>query len=290
MVKIQFNTIKVLIIGNGFDLNQDFDTSYTNYINSQYFSNILNKNNNPFAKHLHQKNQLKNWIDIENELKLFSKTYGGRLDGVKFKQYFNEISDSLVQYLKSIDFKNIKKDKYSYKFIKDIVLNSDNSLNTPSYLILDFNYTPTLEYILRDLKVSENSIEQRLIKIHGSISDNSIIFGTEDSSDVINEHTFLLKTSSIFSKGIDFTTQLNAAQEIHFFGHSLGDTDHFYFKDFFKRHINPAGIRPKKLIHHYYDSKGYDDFQISIRKLTDNNLGKFKQIVDFIAIDVNAEK
>ncbi|ALU75278.1 hypothetical protein F7642_10905 [Tenacibaculum finnmarkense genomovar ulcerans] len=58
----------VIIIGNGFDLSIGLKTSYSDFIKSIEFQELL-KNENLLAKHLNGIHTLQNWIDIENELK-----------------------------------------------------------------------------------------------------------------------------------------------------------------------------------------------------------------------------
>ena len=61
-----------LIIGNGFDLSLGLSTSYMDFVNSDEFQILLNMQNQ-LAIYLKVNAELQNWIDIENELKLYSK-------------------------------------------------------------------------------------------------------------------------------------------------------------------------------------------------------------------------
>ena len=61
----------VAIIGNGFDLNLGLKTSYSDFVNSKDFKSLLNKGNY-LVDYLDGKHNLQKWIDVENELKLYS--------------------------------------------------------------------------------------------------------------------------------------------------------------------------------------------------------------------------
>ena len=60
-----------LIIGNGFDLSLGLSTSYMDFVNSDEFQVLLDMQNQ-LAIYLKANAELQNWIDIENELKLYS--------------------------------------------------------------------------------------------------------------------------------------------------------------------------------------------------------------------------
>jgi hypothetical protein len=63
----------VFIICNGFDLNLGFATSYSDYVKSDIFQKISLWGNNALALYLRNKYTEANWIDIENELKVYYK-------------------------------------------------------------------------------------------------------------------------------------------------------------------------------------------------------------------------
>ena len=105
----------IIIIGNGFDLNQEIKTSYTDFINSSYFSNC--QGGNALAVWLKTKHQIKNWIDLENELKNYSKEGNILPNVIGFQKNFKAISNALKEYLKSLHYDNLKKETHSYKLI-----------------------------------------------------------------------------------------------------------------------------------------------------------------------------
>ena len=75
---------KLLIIGNGFDLNLGLKTSYADFIGSSFFQELANGNNHlafflsEMFKFNSKQNQL--WIDIEHELKTYSQLLGNSDD------------------------------------------------------------------------------------------------------------------------------------------------------------------------------------------------------------------
>ena len=58
----------VLVIGNGFDLDLGLPTKYSDFIKSLCFDELCEKDNK-LANHLREVHDVKNWIDVEEELK-----------------------------------------------------------------------------------------------------------------------------------------------------------------------------------------------------------------------------
>lgn len=61
----------LLIIGNGFDLSLNLKTSYSDFINSRHFLEYGYRNEE-LHKHLYDKHEIQNWIDVELELKKYA--------------------------------------------------------------------------------------------------------------------------------------------------------------------------------------------------------------------------
>ena len=154
-------------------------------------------------------------------------------------------------------------------------------------MILDFNYTKTIENILITMNLSDDDINKRLIKIHGSLEDG-IIFGVEDKADIKNEHVFLRKAFNEKYKAINIIDILQYHEEIHIFGHSLGETDHMYFEDYFRKISMPNHSNEKSKIHLYhYGHDSYTQLFIQLDKLTNKSLTNFKRNNEFKTIDVS---
>ena len=212
-----------LIIGNGFDLNLGLPTSYGNFVESEQFKDMVTRGNK-LAIHLKSKYELQNWIDIENELKLYSMEN----DDYSFKFNYELLTYALINYLEKLDYTLIKHSSAAYRIIESISKVFDR------YTILDYNYTESIATILRNQFVALESIKQNLIKVHGEASKGDIIFGVEDDARIKPEHVFLRKAYPRHYKALNFKSIFETAKRIIFFGHSLGETDHTYFEDMFR--------------------------------------------------------
>ena len=96
--------------------------------------------------------------------------------------------------------------------------------------IFSFNYTD-LNKIREALGLSTFL---RYKHVHGSIAEKSIILGFEDDAESIEDFSFMIKTFNPSYTSHHLRQSLSQADEIIFFGHSLGSTDYHYFSQFFK--------------------------------------------------------
>lgn len=270
----------VAIIGNGFDLNLGFKTSYNNFIKSQYFTDLLNADNF-LSSYLSTRHNLKNWIDIEEELIQYSTNSISPEALENFEKEFNELQKSLTLYLKSIDIMNIDENSHGYKLIQKI--------KDENFLILDYNYTGITKAVLKHLGLVEEETTTRLIKVHGSIEEGEIILGVQDDADIKPDHVFLRKGYPKKYKAINVDYQLGQLKNLYIFGHSLGSTDHSYFGSFFLGQSLPVNHNYGKNIYlYYFGDSSYKDLHVQLDIMTQRKLSSFKQINEFNSIDTSA--
>lgn len=270
--KLDTNYNTVLIIGNGFDLNLGLSTSYNNFMESEYFQTLLSDGSS-LAKYLVQVRNLKNWIDIENQLKQYSTSYGVPDN---FHKEFKSLSSSLKEYLLYyVDYSNINAYSNAFKLIK--------ALEKRKLLLLNFNYTDSIH------KVTKNYVTDSFhhIQIHGNTLEDNIIFGVEDSADIHPSHIFLKKSVNDNFNTIDFSHTLLNTNNIIFFGHALGETDHSYFDDFFRRTVLSYEdiIKKRNLIIFHYGEDDKNNFYAQLDKLTYSKIGTLKKLNNFVTLD-----
>lgn len=280
----------VLIVGNGFDINLGLRTSYSDYLKSDLFNNLCEINS--LAKSLKFKNKIYNWIDVEKEL--YNLSHGmfylrgnilkPRVERQKsiisFESNYRQICESLREYLCEEDVAAIKNldSKMAFKILKE-------ALNNDSY-ILTFNYTGTIERICEHWF---RNIELNINHIHGSLSSQGFVFGVEDSAELSREHVFLYKSYNEKQNINGLTSIFENADSFTFFGYSLGETDHSYFRDFFKSQTK-FGCKVKNFTFYYYGKDAYDDLIWQLQKLTDNHLSDLKKYNNIEFVDVKIEE
>lgn len=272
----------LLIIGNGFDLNLGLPTGYSSFLESTDFNNLV-LGKNEIGIHLSEKYKKADWIDIEKELKEYTKIVFEGQDFQKFKKDYQQLCDALTEYLSGINFAKIDKGSPAYNLIENMVSKS----SIEDFIIVDFNYTPTLKNILYELNVNEEIISSNLVKIHGSISEN-IIFGIQDRVPESKFFTLIKKSAKKNYPGIDMGKLLTDCKKLSIFGYSLGETDEGYFKTpFTNLYISRRGRGSVDFDLYHYGDDSYDDLIHRLDVLTNKDLSKLKSVANIKSIDIS---
>ena len=249
--------MKIIIIGNGFDLSLGLKTSYKDFIESDYFTSLLNENNT-LALHLLIKKEINNWVDIEKELTEYSKQI--KDDKSKVKNDFKELKNALMDYLKEAQEKEINQNSKAFEMMKNEILDTD--------IVYNFNYTNSVFKVAEILGISD--IESKHSYVHGSIENKNIIFGVEDNARINDNHIFFKKSynpnfaeSSIIR--VLNSNNRNEKNNLVFFGHSLGITDSSYFENYFSSLTHEHNRSELKLYH--FGEEAYDEMMKIIDKI-----------------------
>lgn len=266
--------MKIIIIGNGFDLSLGLKTSYKDFIQSDYFNSLLNQYNN-LAIYLNEKQEINNWVDIEKELTEYSKKIQD--DKSKVKNDFKELKNALMNYLKEAQEEEINQDSKAFEMMKNEILDTD--------IIYNFNYTNSVFKVTEILGIS--NIEAKHSFVHGSIENKNIIFGVEDNAKIKNDaHIFFKKSAHhnfTESNIIKILHNSDEKVDLVIFGHSLGITDSSYFSNYFDSLTSKNNNSNLKIFH--FGEEAYDDMIYIIDKYTNHNLTDFKHYNDLEFID-----
>ncbi|MDR2583184.1 MAG: bacteriophage abortive infection AbiH family protein [Fibromonadaceae bacterium] len=242
---------------------------------------------NKFLEYLINKQDLENWVDIEEEyfkkLKMCFQNYyeSQSIDSItKLNQDFTQIKNDLEEYLCLEKGKSVTiKEKLMTSIIKPFDLN-DNISAIPTelnnVLFLNFNYTSYEKYYAKP--------HMQTIYIHGELKNekNPIIFGYGDEDTEIykeikkiNRNEFLTNMKlfkyfnvSNYSKLVRFIK--SAKYQIYIWGHSCGNSDGTLLKELFEDD-NCVSIRP---FYHIFEdgSNNYSDIVMNIaRHFLDDN-------------------
>ena len=217
---------KVFIIGNGFDLNLGWKTSYIDFLQSS-FSPIHPSGSGscPMEEFLAKKLEVERWYDLECLLREYA-AYGyesHRKADPKDEKFFNELRSSLSEYIKEEGKEEINVDTLAVVVLKAILANGYFSS------IYTFNYTNLHEIAQKVGIYSRFDFKH----VHGNVDNNSIILGVDSHSDLREGYAFLRKVNSEYYRSNHIRYDLQECDEVVFFGHSLGEMDYPYFRDFF---------------------------------------------------------
>lgn len=229
----------LFIIGNGFDLYHDADTSYDSY------KKYLTKN---FHLLVDVFDSVYNWVD-KSKIAQFTQP----LQESIFDNSWNNLEFVLGNENIPIDYSGLFDNQinvglWSYLFthlvsfwIKEIVTSErflhikrkPNLLFPTNSLYLNFNYTPTLETVYG---ISHNAINY----IHGFYTDERLLFGHSDQQAILETKGNLQNFYKNSFKDIPRNIQKNhkyfeslksySINHIWILGHSLADVDYLYFE------------------------------------------------------------
>lgn len=249
----------VFVLGNGFDLNLGFNTSYSDfykyYLEQDESIEIIKELKNNIES------DIENWSDLELRLGSYTSTIK---DQDEFDAVYFSIVDSLRNYL------NLQQDDFDYSKLDMSVLLRDlampervlsqkhrNKLTEwhdrfPSNIhtkILTFNYTRTIEKILGEkinIKIGEirnkNILFSGIEHIHGYVDDN-LVLGVNDIEQIWNEELRLsqevveaiVKPSHNQELGHMRDDRcleiISSANLIFVFGSSIGKTDKMWWEN-----------------------------------------------------------
>lgn len=249
------------IIGNGFDLNLNLQTSYEHFF--EYYKNQKNDNDIIIKLKENIKGKKKDWSDLELALGGYFKELDSEEE---FDMIFDDIKFNLSQFLKVQESNFNIQDVDSPKFLRDLIYPEEyllftDQVNLRNYFgkwinievkinIATFNYTKILDDLFKEA-INKNLLIQRhqnhkvklgsILHIHGFV-EKEMILGVNDDSQILNGEflkNHYIKASFIkaeFNKTLkngnnsDFSNKINNANLIIIFGSSLGDSDKIWWE------------------------------------------------------------
>jgi len=267
------------------------------FISSCNKCKFVYKNN--FLEYLINTQNLKNWVDIEEEyfkkLKMCFQYYekSQSIDPLtELNQDFTQVKDDLEEYLCREKEKDITtKENLKISMLKDFNWNDNISVmptKLGKILFLNFNYTSSEKYYEIQFTQPENGssyIEPytHTIHIHGELKNekNPIIFGygnenTEIYKEIekINRNEFLTNMKSFKYSNVSKYNELmifvkSVPYQIYIWGHSCGNSDGTLLKELFEND-NCVSIKP------FYrvledGSDNYSDIVMNISRHFSNN-------------------
>ncbi|MBY0317023.1 MAG: bacteriophage abortive infection AbiH family protein [Bdellovibrionales bacterium] len=274
---------KIIIIGNGFDINLGLPTAYSDFLRSELYLKLL-KSGNQMALFLSKQNSLDRWVDVEVGLNTYADLVCANEDNLpSFKKEYKELLSTFLNYLNSLDLNSVNAESDAYKFIFE---NSIANGAISDTMFFNFNYTPTVRSILTKVGWSRDEIASRHNHVHGELT-SKVVFGIQDNSKTSKFHTFVKKSAAGGFAVTHLSDQLTEPYDVFIFGYSLGLTDEMYFKSPFLRLAISPRQRTKMHIYHYGE-EALDDIKHRIDELTNHQLSDFQKSFEIIPKPIQA--
>lgn len=178
-----------------------------------------------------------------------------------------------MDYLAEEQKEPINKDSVAAKVFRSIIMNGYFTS------IYTFNYT-NLRQIAKQLHIG---IDFSFEYVHGSIEKRNAILGVEDKTDLQPGFSFLYKTFNRNYESHHIQYDLLEADEVVFFGHSLGINDYHYFQQFFRRQSAEELIRDhsKRITIFTYDEESRISLMEQLREMNAKNTNLLYNLNDF---------
>lgn len=177
------------------------------------------------------------------------------------RKALNLIKQGLCSYLNDLPFQDTSKKSLAYYVLR--ALESAMAIGE-AVRIYTFNYT----HLPWDY---DSRFKGHIRYVHGTCQDGKVIIGTGDEN-ILDEYSFLQKSFDSRFAPPPIVDDLDVADEIIIFGHSLGYNDQQYFKPFFKKQSSVGAIKRKRITIITKDESSEEEIKRALQKLTDNNL------------------
>jgi len=286
------NIETVIVLGNGFDLDLGWDTSYKSFYDKHKGWQIHKTEEDDLFQYV-IKQTPGNWYDFERTLheyalhraeKPFSKENTCKIE--RDIQNYNSFKTQLMAFISNATKSPINKDSYAYRLLEAYVkvkMNRTSDSFFPTRLF-SYNYTPLLDVIHQ----INNNTRVSYTPVHGRTVDQSIIFGFHDDPNILKEYRSMQKSMDENYKSSDIVTASLQANTIIFFGLSLGYIDGVYFKNLFTQISNlsnPQMIN-KRIVFITLNSKSGNDIKNNLLDMGINlQLLYNSNHIDFIYTD-----
>lgn len=266
----------LIVLGNGFDLDLNFKTSYKDFFENQ---NNIDNGGFPFVlggedyhalgRHVLAQ-AIKRWYDLEDILAKYGSrgvyTFNQGEDAGSDKTDYYKLVNSLGLYLKSLDFSNPKKDSVAARVLGGLC----DCLIPPT--VYSFNYT--------DFEAIANALGHTIATVsyvHGSLKNDDIILGVGDYEKLSPLYDYMYKTSNPKYKSTKLFQELDSCNNLLIFGLSLSQVDYPYFESFFKKVASGTyGTERKKFIRIFtYDDESRMDILRNLRAMNQGMISLF---------------
>lgn len=234
----------VIVLGNGFDLDLGWNTSYKSFYDKHKGWGIHKTDEDDLFQYVIKKVP-GNWFDFERTLHEYAlyraeKPYPEK-EAYKIDrdiQDYNTFKDQLARFITEGSKLPVKENSHAYRLLEAYVGAKKRNTAIPNTLfsikLFSYNYTPLLSVIRR----IEPSMKIGYIPVHGMVERNNIIFGFHDDQNIPKEYRSIQKSMDENYKSSNIVTESLKADYLIFFGLSLGYIDGVYFKNLFEQISN----------------------------------------------------
>ena len=256
---------KILILGNGFDLDLGLKSRYRDFMTSSTWKGVEGREyilTCNLLRYLEEKNEIETWFDAESEL----LNYALEMTEGTYASPQETDRDGHIFFLAMLK-KYLTKEQENYKLnssrVADMLMKAVVA-NGFFDEIYTFNYTD----VNKVLSKVGLFVPIQITYMHGSLREHdNIILGIETDKPIHKDYQFLFKTNSRFYRYNSLIESMEKADEIVFFGHSINGMDFPYFKDFFMKQASSSeDVKRKYITIFTYDEASDEQIRNNFRE------------------------
>lgn len=240
----------IYVIGNGFDIDLGWRTSYKDFYDSKIKGWESHKDDKDDLFQYVIRHAGENWYDLERTIYDYCLRKSKEETPVELMerdyQDYKNFKSSLEYFVKERSNEPVNENSKAYEILKSYIEQSSHT-RLPKDLLPDlfsFNYTPLG-------KVAKQIAPNKPFKytaIHGTIEKNNCIFGFHDDSMIKGEYRKIQKSMDVNYEAHVMLPKLMDARKITFFGLSMGFIDGVYFKGLFDKISQPGDFKTRKIM------------------------------------------
>jgi hypothetical protein len=239
---------KVIVLGNGFDLDLGWNTSYKQFFLTQYGSrSVTDKDDSLIQYIINHAGEKDTWYDLEKMLSdycvLKSKEERTEQQLLHDNQDYKELRTKLKKFIAEGTSKPADSNSFAYKILEKCIESAKKNPSTQDFIpsIFSFNYSDlgkVVSQIDPKYKFSYHAV-------HGTLEKDNIIFGFNNRSDIKKEYRCYQKSHDDSYESHNILPALMDASDIIFFGMSMGDIDGAYYDEVLRQTSVVGGYRTR---------------------------------------------
>ena len=261
----------IYVIGNGFDIDLGWHTSYKDFFDSHKGWEIHRTEEDDLFQYV-IRHAGENWYDLERTiydycLRKSTTETPADLMTHDYNDY-KSFKAQLERFVKDRSSEKVNKNSKAYEILKSYIEKSSRT-HLPDEMrpeLISFNYTP-LDKVAKQIDPKANF---KYIPIHGTIEKNNCIFGFHDDSRIKGVYRDIQKSMDDNYDPGTIMPLLMDAGSITFFGLSMGFIDAVYFRELFKMISQPSDSPNRKRMDIEFitkDSKSKKDIKKNLQDI-----------------------
>ena len=278
---------KIIVIGNGFDIDLGWRTSYGDFYHEHVNGwDRMAKQGDNLARYVIN-HAGENWYDFERTI--YDYCLRKSKEELSEKQMYEDLRDymafknQLEAFVTERSKEPINENSMAYKIL-EYFLEENSHTNTSSDIrpqLFSFNYTP-LSMVAKQIKPN---VVFNYTAIHGTVEKKNCIFGFQDDPNIKGDYRLMQKSIDDNYDSHGLLPTIMDAGKIMFFGLSMGPIDAVYFKDLFEMISKPGDFNHRKKMEIEFVTKDADSKRdiklnlqsigINIQSLMQNNKVSF---------------